>query len=69
MFLFGMIVGISATFALAKWLDNKKSRQAPKGPSIMEKLNVARKRLGQIANRDSIREARKIANTALKEIG
>jgi hypothetical protein len=33
-----------------------------------EKLVQARKRFGQIANRESIGEARKIANIALKEL-
>lgn len=33
-----------------------------------EKLVQARKRLGQIANRQSINEARKIANIGLKEL-
>ena len=33
-----------------------------------EKIIQARKRFGQIANRTSIGEARKIANTALKEL-
>ena len=36
--------------------------------SLKNRLEVARKRFGQIANRESINEARKLANQALKEL-
>ena len=35
--------------------------------STNDKLDTARRYLGQIANRESINEARKVANKALKE--
>jgi hypothetical protein len=45
--------------------------EKPAEPGVVyvdPRLETARKRLGQIANRESIGEARKIANKTLREI-
>ena len=69
----GALVGFSALFALVANIarkENKKAKDAePKGPSDKERIALALNRFGQIATRVSIKEARKLANQAIKEIG
>ena len=78
-FLAGMALGSFATVALgvgmAKYFARYNQRPTFTGTLMQEafdaaeKLVQARKRFGQIATRESIGAARKIANQALKELG
>lgn len=69
MFGFGFIIGGIAGAAGIVALALRKVRKKPARPAedtCRDRLRVARRYLGQIANRESIREARKIANKALR---
>ena len=64
-FIIGGLAGAAAVIALAvRKVRSRPSRPAQTGSA--EKLASARRYLGQIANRESIREARRIANKALR---
>lgn len=68
-FIAGFAVAICLALALFVWLvdkSNKINTQAPKITDI--RLLRARKRFGQISTRESIREVRKIAQQAIKEL-
>ncbi|MBS8227139.1 hypothetical protein [Vannielia litorea] len=64
-FIIGGLAGAAGIIALAVQKARSKPPQ-PLAESSADKLRVARRYLGQIANRESIREARKIANKALR---
>ena len=66
-FIAGTIAGVAAFVTLITSLSSRGMSEAETGPSDSEKLAIARSRFGLIANRQSIGEARKIANKALKE--
>lgn len=76
-FIWGIVVGapigFAAMFALIATIANranKRARQAaPKRPSDRERLAIARRYLGQITTRESIKQVRMIAHKALKETG
>jgi len=72
---FGSLVTAAIAAIIAKYVQRYNQRPTFIGTLMQEAFNAAeklvqaRKRLGQIANRESIGEARKIANIALKELG
>lgn len=69
----GAVLGFAALFALIARIAHKANQKAAKAHegkrSDRERLAIARRYLGQIATRESINEARKIANKAIKETG
>lgn len=71
-FITGIIAGLIMAFLGLAVLHRLLSKQIAAAEIVTttnaEKLVMARKRFGQIANRQSINEARIIANKALKEI-
>lgn len=66
-FLIGAASGIAALFLIAAVMNPKLVTEQAFQLSADAKLRTARKYLGMIANRESIMEARKIANKAIKE--
>ncbi len=70
----GSLLTTAIAVVIAKSLRRYNQRPSLAGTLMQEAFNAAeklvkaRKRLGQIANRESIGEARKIANIALKEL-
>ena len=71
LFLTGVGTGAAACFAAMAWIASlyNKQAQAAKSarPDYRTMLGESRRYLGQITNRQSISEARKIAKKALKE--
>lgn len=67
-FFIGPFVVGSVLHQVAKRRHPQPQYLSGKGKDFANRLAQARVRFGQIANRESIGEARKIANTALKEI-
>lgn len=76
-FLWGMVagaaLGFATLFALIARIAHKANQKAAKAHegkrSDRERLAIARRYLGQIATRESLKHARMIANKALKETG
>lgn len=69
----GIILGIITTlftiyvgFSLS---ENGTEKQKPQGPTIAEKLEIARQRIGQIAAQETVSGVRMIAKKAMKETG
>jgi gas vesicle protein len=71
LFLTGMGTGAALCFAAIVWIANRSNKRARAAqtaqPDYRALLGEARRYLGQIASRQSINEARKIANKALKQ--
>lgn len=66
----GTLVGAAGLlFVLNRIATTKPQPQYTKGRSDRQKVETALRYFGLIANRQSIGEARKIANKAMKEIG
>lgn len=69
----GSIIGFVVMFFLIARIAHRANQRAAKANegkrSDRERLAIARRYLGQIATRESINEARKIANKAIKETG
>ena len=68
-FIAGLLIGAVSTISLAAYLVARNNSK-PTAATLRDnsKLGIARRALGQIANRDSIGEARKIANVTLGKI-
>jgi gas vesicle protein len=68
----GFIIGVVATILIVGW-SAKNARLAVelRQNAQLDRLRVAAalRYFGQIANRQSIQQARKLANDAIKEIG
>lgn len=72
MFLCGMVVGISGFILIAQFfidrIDRPDPRVGQKYTDMVRKVKLSEKYFGQIANRESIGEARKIANHAINKL-
>lgn len=71
-FAFGAAAGIASIFLYAAITLNQvrpaANRFNERYADLCRKVEFSKKRFGQIANRESIGEARKIANTAIKKL-